>query len=585
MPLTQNWVSYLDRSYEQIKRSLLKRLGIQNPEITDHTENNVLIIIISMFSGVAEMLGLYIDRSARESFIGTAKKYDSVVRLSKLMDYQIKARNPSSVDLQFSLIDNSNNPTTLANPYTIPANFIVRSKNSLDYLTFQDATIKAGISSIFVKAVQHQASNGVFIGMTSGSQSQRFQLADGYENNTMVLSVEGVEYTSYNSFGLMFPNTLGYVINIEEDSKAYLKFGDGTNGTIPQSGYAIYADFYTTEGELGNAAPNTIETIQSSIPTLPDGVRLIVTNPDYASGGRPFETIEEIRERAPRALRVNNRTVTYQDYLDDPLLVPGIAASAVHYCCGKFIDVYIIPTGKGMATNFQIQQVQNYLDKRKMIGTFPAVQAAGITLIWLKGTIYGKPLIPKVKIQLQVAAALDAEYGYPKIKINRRISASDIIALIEGLSTVDRFELQQVRIKPYARAVEKTQNLLNLEFLALPKTIDKTIFRIIYNGTDFELYKNAEFLQMLNIDDTYTEEAISFAIRDGTYTNGDTWEFTVMPSYPEIFPITLINITDFSAPIIQVDDFIDDQTERPIYSNLEIITQNFIAEELPPCED
>ena len=51
MKLTQNWVGYLDRSYEQIKRSCLKRLGTIAPEISDHSESNPFIIILPMFSG------------------------------------------------------------------------------------------------------------------------------------------------------------------------------------------------------------------------------------------------------------------------------------------------------------------------------------------------------------------------------------------------------------------------------------------------------------------------------------------------------------------------------------------------------
>jgi hypothetical protein len=48
--MQNNWVNYFDRSYSQIKSSVLYRLGISNPEIKDHSEGNPLVMIISIFA-------------------------------------------------------------------------------------------------------------------------------------------------------------------------------------------------------------------------------------------------------------------------------------------------------------------------------------------------------------------------------------------------------------------------------------------------------------------------------------------------------------------------------------------------------
>ncbi len=78
MALDNPWVGYITRSYQQIKDSLLSRMVTNNPEITDHSESNILVIIIGMFAGIAEMLGYYIDNMAREAFIATARKFTSM---------------------------------------------------------------------------------------------------------------------------------------------------------------------------------------------------------------------------------------------------------------------------------------------------------------------------------------------------------------------------------------------------------------------------------------------------------------------------------------------------------------------------
>jgi len=56
MALNNPWVGYITRSYKQIKSELLNRLGIAVPEITDHSPSNIMVIILDMFSGIAEML-------------------------------------------------------------------------------------------------------------------------------------------------------------------------------------------------------------------------------------------------------------------------------------------------------------------------------------------------------------------------------------------------------------------------------------------------------------------------------------------------------------------------------------------------
>jgi hypothetical protein len=574
MILSQSWVGYIDRSYEQIKRSCLSRLGITAPEITDHSENNPLIVILSMFSGVAEVIHLYLDSIAREAFIGTARKYASVVKLVKLIDYDIKARNYASTDLLFTLVDSTTKlPLTNPTQILIPFNSLIFPVNSnIPFRVISDTILVGGYASVFVAVGQFTKVNAAVLGVTSntGDPNQSFGLSSKYVHRSLVVTIDGINWPLFNSFGLMDPTTKGVVVEIDEDQNAHVVFGDGVNGAIPGNGLNIVADYLETEGVLGNLAPGSITNLQSTIVT-PAGTEFKITQPNYSVGGTDFEDIDEIRNRAPRSIRTLNRAVTRQDYRDLALQVPGVGAAEIDYNCGKYVDLYISPSSAGVASSALVNKVKNFISCKTMITTVVNVQPAGFTRIWIKATIIGKPLVPESEIKSQVLDALDVEFGPKNTSINREVSVTNIISLVEGLSKVDTINIEEVRIEPYARPSVNTPVYLNITYDSLPHATDELRYTIIYrNATnDFEIYKSGVFMQTLALDTAFNDAGIiAFTLHPGLYDDNFKWDITVFPSYPDIFPDTLIPIDDFSAPIIEVSPKIDEDTARTIFSDL-----------------
>ena len=587
MTLTQSWIGYLDRSYEQIKQSCLTRLGILAPEISDHSESNPLIIILSMFSGIGEMINLYIDSAAREAYLGTTRKYESAVKLVRLIDYNIRAINPATVNLKFYLVDSNNNPAPLPNGFLlIPLGTVVNSINgAIPFVLDNDIKITSGNQNIFGSASQYTPVSGDILGNTDGSTNQVINLPNNYADGSLKITINNETWVAYRSFGTMYPDTKGFVVNIDENSQAYFSFGDGVNGAIPTTGQTVFGDYHISNGASGNIPPNQITQIVGTIPGVPTGLTLLVTNPDYASGGENFESLQDIQNRAPRSIRTLERAVTYQDYLDLCYLVLGVGAAELSYCCGKYIDVYIAPSSPGAATLGLIQSVQDYLNCRIMITTKVAVQPSGVSKIWISGIVNGKPLASSSDIYNQVVTELDNVYGYATLKINKKISIPGIIATIEGLSLVDSFELDILQILPYCRPLNTNQDILNITFNNLPKTKIPYTYTIRWSQAinQFIIYKGSYEMMKLPIGGTYGDDVCSFTLNTGTYTNGDVWEFTAFPSYPEIFPAVSVNINDYSAPLIDVSPYIDNATTRTIYSNLTIQTQGTSSNCLPPC--
>jgi hypothetical protein len=100
-----------------------------------------------------------------------------------------------------------------------------------------------------------------------------------------------------------------FVVEIEDDRTARIRFGDGTLGEKPRAGSTLKTVFQVGNGRTGNVGAGTIAHIINT----EDGIES-VTNPLPARGGIDPESVEEVRLYAPQAFRTQQRAVTAADY-------------------------------------------------------------------------------------------------------------------------------------------------------------------------------------------------------------------------------------------------------------------------------
>jgi predicted phage baseplate assembly protein len=99
-----------------------------------------------------------------------------------------------------------------------------------------------------------------------------------------------------------------FVVEVESDGSAHLRFGDDTNGRRPEPGTTFTASYRIGNGTAGNVGAESLiffagdPRIQSCINPLP------------ATGGTDPETTDQIRRRAPQAFLTQERAVTMADY-------------------------------------------------------------------------------------------------------------------------------------------------------------------------------------------------------------------------------------------------------------------------------
>jgi hypothetical protein len=110
------------------------------------------------------------------------------------------------------------------------------------------------------------------------------------------------------------PDDASFVVEMDNDGFAQLRFGDGVCGKQPDAGTLFKASYRVGNGTAGNVGRDTITYVVLRSETL-SGVELEPTNPLAASGGVDPEPIDDVKEFAPYAFRSQiERAITADDY-------------------------------------------------------------------------------------------------------------------------------------------------------------------------------------------------------------------------------------------------------------------------------
>lgn len=534
-----DWIGYLNRSYLTIKTSVLARVKNANSELTDFSESNPFVIIISIFSAIAEMLGYYIDNIAEEGFLATAQRRTSIIKHSRQNDYRIRARSPERVDIV--IVWNIPVPA----PFTLSAGFFIKSSDGIDFFSLVDVNVLAADVSTVVPVCQVSPINNAAFGLTDGTKNQKINLGTLYVHKSLQLTIGVDPYTEVDTFGYLGLDSKSFIVDIDVDGNAYAILGDGIKGIIPVGGSTIgviYNNSLGVDGKVGAGGFDSTTIIFNNV--LPGGLAVGTANSAIASsGGSGYEDTEFIRTNSVLSIRTLDRAVTRQDFIDIASMVSGVAKASLHFCCGKTIDIYVVPNGGGIASSGLLTDVQLVLDDKKMVGTFPEALPAGQTQLVIGAQVSAKKRKSVTAGKAEVVAAL-LEFGQPiNQEINGAIRLSDIQALIDNLSTVDFVDLTVLYTKPYARPVNHINNLVWVNETK-PISIDIVGWILEYSGVNIRIFRNGVFITTvaIGVQYAYPDNTFVFTVNAGAYAAGNRWEFN---TYPYLKNIQLTDFTIF----------------------------------------
>lgn len=490
MGITNKWLNPYQRSYQQIKAKLVESLmGLKDSQgqklITDYSEGNILIIILSLFAAIAEVLHYYVDNMARETFLSTARRYDSVVKHGALVDYHARAAIAATVDviLSRSIMGNS-----IGAKLTIPQGTLFTDSNGNSWLSARDVTWYSNVTTCKVPIIQHEkytasALNNMVIPTGDRVILNLGTLPNGkyYEQGSMSLQIGGETWVLVDTFAKSKPTDKHFMVSVDESLSPYIMFGDGTFGKKPAAGAKITnVVFYLTNGTQGNVKSNTITSVPSVISSsITDAT---VSNAYDAGGGSNYENFTMLKEHIPLSVKTLGVAITKEDFESLAMLVDGVNKAKADYECGRKLTIYISPDGGAVASSELINRVYNLLSQRAPMTTWLKVKSAGKVQIILEMDVTGKKSYKTAEIQTQILTALYNAYSPEQAQIGGSVRVSDIYALIDNLSTVDYLHLTKFYIKPWPTTIYGNKEL-NLGQFKLNKAKGSMTYYITFNSS------------------------------------------------------------------------------------------------------
>ncbi|HEV7515385.1 MAG TPA: putative baseplate assembly protein, partial [Thermoanaerobaculia bacterium] len=111
------------------------------------------------------------------------------------------------------------------------------------------------------------------------------------------------------------PDDPSFVVEVDDDGRGHLRFGDGELGAALRPGTAFTATYRVGNGPAGNIGAESLRHLVLADQLAVSGLRLVPRNPLPARGGTAPEPLAEVRLLAPHVFRQRlERAITADDY-------------------------------------------------------------------------------------------------------------------------------------------------------------------------------------------------------------------------------------------------------------------------------
>jgi len=348
-----NSVDYTDKDFDALRARLIALVRSVFPDWSDFSVASFGNLLIEMYAFVGDVITFYLDNQARESRLGTATQRKNVIALARMLGYRLHGAQAATAEVRIAL---ARPPTA---DVVIPAGTVVRTQEVTEPVRFQllaDVSIPAG-------ADPPQATGDVENSETRTQLYDARGLADldvvldhtPYLDGSATVSAANGDYAEVDSLLGSEPNDRHFMVLVDQNDRATVRFGNGTSGAPPTG--TVKVTYKTGGGAGGNVDAGRLVVIEGAFTDIHGHpVQLTVTNPDPATGGSDRQSVASAKLLAPESIRTLTRTVTREDFEVNARRVPGVARALMLTSNeDASIDenagiLFVIPEGGGLPT-------------------------------------------------------------------------------------------------------------------------------------------------------------------------------------------------------------------------------------------
>lgn len=300
--------------FSDIKQSL--KTYLKNvPELTDFDfEGSTLSTLLDVLSYNSHFVAFYLNMVGNEAFLSTAIKRDSVVARAKAIGYTPKSVRAAKATLNVTAVVPSNKFMTVipkGTTFTAKSDdeqYVFRTIEA--YKVFRDSTYTTNIDVYEVKPFSHKFT------ITPQIQTEGFVIPNTNVDTRFITVRFSPDFSSdktemVKSTSVMDINSESLVFFVEETTSARhkIRFGDGVIGFQPPVGYQIEVDYYKTSGSTANNIASFSLNYQ-----FDDIDDMTINSIVPAAGGADIESIQSIKEAAPKSYAAQGNSVNEADY-------------------------------------------------------------------------------------------------------------------------------------------------------------------------------------------------------------------------------------------------------------------------------
>lgn len=224
---------------------------------------------------------------------------------------------------------------------------------------------------------------------------------DGAEP-VLEVRVAGVRWTRVEQLSTSGPDDRHYRVEIDDEQRLSIVFGDGRNGAVPSAGRRhITASYRVGLGRAGNLAAGQLSRMAKRHPLITK-----VRNPLPLAGGSDPATAASLRHRATRWVRTVGRAVSVSDHADLALIYPGVVRASASFDPERGIVLAV--AGEDGAALADLAPLRAFLDGRRDTRLRLEIVAPERVAVHLALSVALEPGYPRAIVEQAVQRALVA---------------------------------------------------------------------------------------------------------------------------------------------------------------------------------